>query len=118
MIIYELNETKKYIVFLDRYNNRYANANDAFPIFDYLRKKGRKDVYYFLFIYSQLYFELKKENNLENVIVIGEYNNENGKKILYQTLHYILHSKLIVYSYKSKFIVDIMRLTNYSLKSI
>ena len=62
-----LNKNKKYIVFFDNYENEYVNSNDAFPIFDYYRKKGRKEAYYFLLKNSQLYYKLKKENNLDNI---------------------------------------------------
>ena len=55
-----LNKNKKYILFFDHYDNLYINPNDAFPIFDHYRRKGRKEAFYFLLNNSQLYYQLKK----------------------------------------------------------
>ena len=71
-----LNRNGKYILFFDHYSNIYINSNDAYPIFDYYRRKGRNEAYYFLLNNSQLYYKLKKENNLDNIIIV-DLNKKN-----------------------------------------
>ena len=109
--------TKKYILFLDQYFNDYVNANDAYPIFNYYRMKGRKEAYYFVLKNSQLYKQLIKENNLKNVVVVENYiqNKENVTALF---SYFISKSELIVYTYRNSFLSRIIKEANNKLKTI
>ena len=110
-------KTIKYILFLDQYYNEYVNANDAYPIFNYYRRKGRKEAYYFVLRNSQLHKKLLNENNLKNVIVVENYikNKKNATEIF---SYFLPNSQLIVYTYKNPFLIRMIKKTNTKLKTI
>ena len=112
-----LNQNIKYIIFFDNYDNIYINPNDAYPIFDYYRKKGRKEAYYFLLNNSQLYYQLKKENNLNNIIIVDKYKKYR-KSFRKKILQFFSNSQLIVYTYRTAYLTKILRSFNYKLKTI
>ena len=107
----------KYILFLDEYFNDYVNANDAYPIFNYYRRKGRKEAYYFVLKDSQLHKQLLKENNLNNIIVVENYL-KNKKNFTKTFSYFIPKSQLMVYAYINKYLSDIIKNTNNQLKTI
>ena len=94
-----MNENGKYIIFFDHYDNIYINLNNAFPIFDHYKRKGRKDAIYFLLNNSQLYYQLKKENNFDNILFADKYK-KNHELFIKKVLHLFLNNKLKQYEFQ------------------
>lgn len=98
----------KYIILIDYYSNSFCEDINSYLIFEYYLNHNITDAYYVINDQSDLYKSLLRKNQTKNLITI------HGLEFIYNVIYpYLLHSKIIINSYISLDIQEVVSKVNY-----